>query len=589
MSKAVLICLRSDISRPDFCREEDLIALSERLIPDNIQPRPPRLIRRDGVFLGIVNPHPTITIRGASLCLGQMIDPASDWWHPGADVPDGTYAIFRSDDRAVELVSDILATRTIWYVFQKDFFAASTSQRALVYFLRGFQPRPETTAWMLSSGTLGPDLSWDERIRGLPGDSRLVLDRAGWSLDLSKIPVEFQPDPGGDERHAANLRQALEDTMRAIDLDVSNWVLPLSGGYDSRALLLLSRKLRNMKAVTWGTRAALKDRDSDAWVGTRVARYFGMRHEYFEVDLSEEPLDKIVHRFLAAGEGRIDHITAYMDGFNLWKNLSESGCRGIVRGDEAFGCKPVQEAALIYQRFGLFILDDFPNLRPLRPSLAEMGQTRPARLDRRSGESLTTWADRMNAEVEIPVNFAALNDLKLSFVEIANPFLARRIVQAVRRLPDHLRKGKSLFRSIIEDLNPDLPFAKYRAIPWFGEVMRSRDFIDMVRNEIDSSEARRLFREDVVNFMLSGLSAAGGKKRRGPARRRAPLRLNYLFKRKILGRVPVDTRMNPVVFAFRAFIVLKMRKKLMEDSVAYAKIHKDSASASRPGRISRTG
>ena len=403
MSKAVLICLRSDISRPDFCREEDLIALSERLIPDNIQPRPPRLIRRDGVFLGIVNPHPTITIRGASLCLGQMIDPASDWWHPGADVPDGTYAIFRSDDRAVELVSDILATRTIWYVFQKDFFAASTSQRALVYFLRGFQPRPETTAWMLSSGTLGPDLSWDERIRGLPGDSRLVLDRAGWSLDLSKIPVEFQPDPGGDERHAANLRQALEDTMRAIDLDVSNWVLPLSGGYDSRALLLLSRKLRNMKAVTWGTRAALKDRDSDAWVGTRVARYFGMRHEYFEVDLSEEPLDKIVHRFLAAGEGRIDHITAYMDGFNLWKNLSESGCRGIVRGDEAFGCKPVQEAALIYQRFGLFILDDFPNLRPLRPSLAEMGQTRPARLDRRSGESLTTWADRMNAEVEIPV------------------------------------------------------------------------------------------------------------------------------------------------------------------------------------------
>lgn len=572
MSKAVLICPRKQNQKENFFLDEDLKALSERLVPDNIQAQPPCLIHKEGVFLGLINPHSDLIRHEASVCMGSMIKPASDWWRPLSEAPDGSYALFRSDSRSIEIVSDALATRTIWYIMQEEVFAASTSQRALAYFLRDYQPCRETWAWMLSTGTQGPGLSWDQRIKCLPGDARLALDRMEWALHLETKPPEFIPEPGSDAHHRKLLRKALDETMGAIDLDVSRWVLPLSGGYDSRALLLLNRKLSGMKAVTWGTRDALQDRESDAWVGLRVARHFGLEHQYFEIDLSREPVERIVRRFLVAGEGRIDHITAYMDGFRLWKNLNESGCRGIVRGDEAFGCKPVKVPDLIYQRFGLFVLDDFSNLRPIASALAELGQSRPGRLERRPGESLTTWADRMGAEVEIPVNFAALNDLKLSYVEIINPLLARRIIEAVRRLPDHLRAGKKLFRSIVEELNPGLPFAKYRAIPWFGEAMRSEAFLNLMRGEIDTPRARRMFSDQVVDFMLAGLPSSAVSERGSRARRRPPVRLDDLFMRKILGRAKVDKRMNPVVFAFRAYIVLKMQEILTEDAFAHAKV-----------------
>jgi hypothetical protein len=192
----------------------------------------------------------------------------------------------------------------------------------------------------------------------------------------------------------------------------------------------------------------------------------------------------------------------------------------------------------------------------------------------------------MNAEVEIPVNFAALNDLKLSYVEIINPLLARRIIEAVRRLPDHLRAGKKLFRSIVEELNPGLPFAKYRAIPWFGEAMRSEAFLNMIRGEIDTPRARRMFSDKVVDFMLASLPLSDGFQRGNKARRRPPFRLNDLFMRKVLGRAKVDKRMNPVVFAFRAYIVLKMQEILTEDAFAHAKIRSGHVPGADPGGFS---
>lgn len=190
MSKIVLICFK-DCKQNPYSRR-DIEILSQRLTPDNISPPPPPLIINDnGVLIGIINPTEALPIKNTSVCMGNLIDPENNWWELMAKVPDGSYALFRSDENIIELISDIVASRTVWYVQTENMFIASTSQRAIVFFLQDFKPNRATFSWMLSSGTLGPGLSWDSRIQCLSGNTRLFLDRSSWKLTTKKESANF--------------------------------------------------------------------------------------------------------------------------------------------------------------------------------------------------------------------------------------------------------------------------------------------------------------------------------------------------------------------------------------------------------------
>ena len=95
---------------------------------------------------------------------------------------------------------------------------------------------------MLSSGCIGPGLSWDSRIQCLSGNSLLFLDRSSWKLTIKKEGVNFDPLNLSYEQHKIQLRKALEDTFEHLQLDYSKWILPLSGGFDSRVVLLMLSK-----------------------------------------------------------------------------------------------------------------------------------------------------------------------------------------------------------------------------------------------------------------------------------------------------------------------------------------------------------
>jgi len=100
-------------------------------MPDNVLSQPPLVIENKGVFLGIIAPNPTLLIKDMSICAGYMIKESSSWWMPSSPPPDGAYALFRSDEKTLELVTDILASRTIWYIKTENLFIASTSQQVL--------------------------------------------------------------------------------------------------------------------------------------------------------------------------------------------------------------------------------------------------------------------------------------------------------------------------------------------------------------------------------------------------------------------------------------------------------------------------
>ncbi|OGP90984.1 MAG: hypothetical protein A2157_17270 [Deltaproteobacteria bacterium RBG_16_47_11] len=238
MSKCVLLCKRNrnHVSHNNFTRQVTL--LSRRMTPDNIPPVPPKIITADGIAMAIISPNEVLAVKGTSVAMGSIFSPPESWYIPCGRVPAGSFALFRSNEDKVELVTDMVGSRTVWYVQTPDLFLASTSQRAIVYFLESFDQNEEACWWMLSSGMLGPGFAWDRRIRSIPPNSCLVLDRKSWNIHLgTEKTVCLAPQPSGDN-HQLELESEIEALIGDLDFDDEKWILALSGGFDSRMLLL---------------------------------------------------------------------------------------------------------------------------------------------------------------------------------------------------------------------------------------------------------------------------------------------------------------------------------------------------------------
>lgn len=507
MAKIVFICYRNGRTDPNF--SEKISLLTTRLTPSNISVPHSKELSKNGIDIAIMNPRDSLPIRETSVCMGHLLDHRADWWKPGDSIPDGSYALFRTDETYVELVSDVTASRTIWYLKTDTFFIASTSQRAIVFFAQDFELNRHAVSWMLCSGSLGPGHAWDARINCLPPDSRLILNRRSWQTSLSTESIQFEPTEMPETQYNTLLRQALEDTLDRFTLDINKWLLPLSGGYDSRVILLFLIRKGKPQCVTWGTKAALNDVHGDACVAQRIARHFDCNHLFLEIGGASEPIDIVLERFLKVGEGRIDHLSGYVDGLRIWQYLHETGYQGLVRGDIAFGFLPCKTAKHVYSKLNLMMLKEYSDTRSITTIIDDYSQERPPHLERREGESLATWRDRIHQQYFRPTVLAALSDVKLSYTEIINPLLSRTIINYVRKMPDHLRTGKQLYKNIVKSMSPDITFAKNPAIVPLDAILGTLEFADVIRNEIASNDGKSLFPRRLIDFMFKNMRSSG--------------------------------------------------------------------------------
>jgi len=487
--------------------EEKITSICTKIAPDNIIPRKAKVKIGSNNAFGIMNPTNTILIHDNSLMLGKMIGEDDKWHEPGTDFPEGTFALFRDGEGFCEIVTDPVGTRTIWYYHDEDLFIASTSQRAIILYIGGFEFDARVIPWMLSTGSLGPTLSWDRRIMRVPTDTSVILDKKNWSLQVNQKPIEFEESKISDIDHEKSLREALVATFESIKFDFDEWILPLSGGYDSRGILCLLKSKNNVegiKTITWGLKTSLESKTNDAYVAGQLAQKLNIPHSYFYTDLADEPAELIFNRFLINGEGRVDHIAGYMDGFVIWKHLFENNIQGIIRGDEGFGWTEVVSPLEVRQCVGFPICSDYSNLQDFLPQNSK-SQVISAILERNEGESLSTWRDRLYQTVRISTILAALSDLKLSYVEIANPLLTKRIIYQVRKMPDHLRTQKLLYKKIVNTISPEVPYASIDAIADNSEVLRLRQVVDLLKSEISSDTTLKLFTAEFIRNVLNNL------------------------------------------------------------------------------------
>ncbi|HEX7236365.1 MAG TPA: hypothetical protein VF405_05350 [Gammaproteobacteria bacterium] len=543
-------------------RRARLETLARRLAPDNIEYRPPLLAERDGEVLAVFNGTAAVQLELTSVCLGSIFACAAPWWKVDSGSPDGSFGLLRSDGGATELVSDAVGTRTLWYAQTKEEFVASTSQRAIVMWLQSYECNADVFAWQLSSGTLGPGLSWDRRIHALPPASRLKLDRDTWLTELHTERVEYRASSEPPERQRGELLDAITETFRGLELDTARCALALSGGYDSRMILLMLKDRPRLHTVTWGQRSALTDRRNDANIAQQLAMKLQTFHSYFAIETPTEGVEEVLDRFVRLGEGRTESLSGYVDGFAVWKRLHERGWSGLVRGDEAFGCRVAPTPADVYRNMKCNVLTDFAieQKGPLADLQSE--QRRPDHLEQRPSESLQAWRDRLNAEFELPYVIGPLNDLKYGYLDVVHPLISRRIVEQARRLPDDLRTDKAAFRAIVEEAALDVPFARNPAIAPPEDVLRQPQMLRALRAE--------LRRQSEGSGTLAALAGHAVELLRhfGSGGRSLPTGFARVVD-NVQRRLPRARRLSPLRVAFRTYIIGKMQSQLREDARAF--------------------
>ena len=587
MSGVILACMRDRKSARFSVEAVRDCAL--RLSPDNIQAHEPQLFDGDGIVRAVVNPVAGVRADDHGVCLGTLFEDV-DWSTPGATEPDGSYAIVRHDGAGVELVTDILGSRALWYVLTDDFFLASTSQRALVMLLGDFQPNPETVAWMVSSGYLGPEVGWDQRARRLGGGVRLRLDRATWQLSSSTTrSITYRPVAASHDEHIARLREAVFTACRDIDLTGTTWALPLSGGHDSRGLLVgLLQSGKRPTCVTWGLAASLEQPGNDASVARELARHFGLEHQYFVLDPPTEPMRDVLTRFLIASEGRAEDFSAYTDGMKTWERFFTSGVTTLLRGDTPgvgsgqgrpydpindFHCRAMIGRALM--------VDDYPANHLVR-RLGLARQHFPEQLRRRPGETLGCYRDRMHNEYKVATMFGALNDPKCAYIEVANPLFHRAVVKAVSELPDDLRQWEKGYADMVATLVPEVPFAKHHAEAQANELQQWNSLFDELIAELSTTPEADTLPPGARAEIVAEL-----KKPAPPVP--AKVRLWRMAKKTVptqaLRLVPPRPHVTTRAVAFHAYMVSRMATILADDA-RWGRAAADRADESPVGRSS---
>lgn len=544
----------------------DLRRCAAALAPDNIEPRPPIVADHGWVATALANPVPGIAGRDEGLCLGRVFGAPGEWWRPGAGAPDGNYVIVRHDERVLELLTDVLGTRQLWYIHAPDLFAASTSQRALVMLLRSFELDPEAVAWMLTSGHLA-GRAWDARVRRLRGDCRLSLDRDSWRIQIHERPAVREPQALAEAEHIDLLREAILETCAALDLPEQEWVLPLSGGLDSRMLLLgLLEAGKRPRCVTWGQRSSLLDPTNDAFIATELARRYALDHTYRATDDVREGLDVALRRFVSGSEGQTRDFGGYADGMAMWKAFFDEGVAGVIRGDEpAMGYwEHYDSESEILRRRRITLAGEYPDGHAVR-RLGLVPQHVDERLQRHGGETLASWDARIYEEVFYPSALAPLNALKTAYVEIVNPLQSRRVTEVTRRLPDHLRVKRKPLRTIVAKLGPDLPLAKTGALAGAPALWRDAAAVAAISTALNADTAERVLDRPALDLILAAIARkpagqAHGRRAAGLAKKVLPRRLSNRLR-------PLSPpRLGGRELAFRTYIAVEMADLLSRDA-----------------------
>lgn len=481
-------------------------------------------------------------------------------------LPKTKYSIvqIRELENEIEITSDTIGDRTIWYYYDKECLLVASTQMSIIAALGSYEPNMSAWTWMLSNGCLGPGLSWDARIRALRPGATLFLDEEKWQVQEILKPWEFSTFDGNYEKASGQLRNLLNEVATDYQLPGKETLLTLSGGYDSRAALyLLKNNNPDIRTATWGIPEAFKTPFTDASVAKQVSVAWKTAHSEYDVQLQTD-FDAALDTFLEYSEGRNDHINSFMDGLQMWKTMAASGIQYVVRADEAFGWLPVQTELDARASVAMAHFSDFKNIpHSLISDLPP--QKIPDYLQRKNTETVENYRDRLYQEYRLPFVIGPLQDIPLSFVEIVNPLLHPDLIKFVRTLPSSLRTNKKLYADWVDTLLPEIPYANRPAIPEAFQISSSLENRDIFMSFFSDADAILMLGQPLMTFLMKNWKpkeAAISQLQSGfrqQVAKRLPFGMKKFLRNKVTGyQLPVES------LGLRAFLIYKMQRILKE-------------------------
>jgi hypothetical protein len=251
-------------------------------------------------------------------------------------------------------------------------------------------------------------------------------------------------------------------------------------------------------------------------------------------------------------------------GSDTYRELFAAGTCMILRGDEGFGWKPVAQTETgIGRTMELLLCGEIPQLKPHLAAFGLDGHAFPPSLERRSGETIDAWRDRLYHSFRIPTVLAAFNEGKAGHFDLVNPLVSRRALEITRSLPDDLRTDKRLFRELVARLGPDVPFATSEGAPIRLDSLRRPEVRRILRACLASETAARCFGRPLVTWLRAGIH---------PWRDFAA-RISWGFRKRLHRRLRPGTEIEVHVpllrIAFRIYIATTMVDRLEADAARF--------------------
>ena len=432
---------------------------------------------------------------------------------------DGSFLVYIADfrDNTILIFNDHYASRPLFYSVIDGRFCFSPE-------LKGVAAVPEMDRTLdpdafvefLLSGHLLHEQTFYKHVRPLlPGT---VLKLAEGSLTQREycryVPCGEKKDLG----EAAYVEELSSLLLRAMSKQLSNardLMVPLSGGVDSRAILLcLDRLSGEKRSVSWGVEEGA--RDTDAGTARVIAERLGADHHFVrrQTELFEQDVPEMVYRI----DGLNDDAAFHHNEMSAMRRIREEfGGRYVLRGEECFGPRPEARSDLeVLSAAGMHRLSDYPGtqqlLNPsLLPGFVERSTDRiQGLLNSCPAVDFTDRRDYFYFATRMVHYHTRSAYYKRTIVDVKNPWLDKDILKFMQTVPVKYRFLKYLYKKTLKVMFPDLmavPIARTHNLENWPEVIRTNAGVQkFLRWHLleDRNDFHELLNPDALRLLLEG-------------------------------------------------------------------------------------
>lgn len=453
------------------------------------------------------------------------------------------------------LKSDLVASRTIWHYSDEEKIIVSSSQRAMIAIIGNFEYNPQAASWMLCTGSLGPENSWDRRIKAIKPAHKITINKKTF-LSVTELD---QP-PINNELTLSNIFDSVFSSFQSTQ----NTAITLSGGWDSRACAYHLKKYQHtVPAYTWGTESSLSNPQTDAGVAHKVAQKLELPFRFKSLKSENSP-ENLLLGFVQKSEGRIDHINSFMDGFQFWEGLQKEGVTQVIRADEAFGWLRVSSEQNTRISLDINFPEDYENIK----KCFEIGKLEspiwPDDFLKNHSESMSSWRDRLYRNFRLPYILSALQEVMLQYVEILNPLLHSDFVHWAEKQNDQDRTEKSLYKKFAKNLLPEISNATIPSIPEVDQVVSAPEVLQTMLATVNTQKGLDVLGKEFVAFLTDGAKKQAADRLENQLLRTIKNNIPF-FMKKILRKSLAPYQIGHNRLILRAYIIIAMLNTIEAD------------------------